>query len=375
MQGPTLDRRTFLREGALAAAPLALAIDRPAGPAAHTLTVIAGGPRDRGRAYGRSFRDAIRSFLDREIYRAFIGKPSPREAMLRYAGACARAVRAFSAELHEEMEGVAEGSGLRLEEVVLLNLHEELGRKKVLPAVGHCTAVAVGPPDTAGHTFVGQTWDWMPSVAGLSNMLLWQRSAGPSVLAYAFPGLWVGAGLNSAGLALCWTSAMGGSASGPRVGVPSYALLTHLLYQPTLEAVAAEARRAKHAGWFTFVMADGKGDLLNVEGSPEAVAVEKHRGRLARVGFGSAAMTRTPKGARIKLHPRAHKMLDLLAAERGRNGRETFQRHFGDPKCAICVGKNTLDLMVFDTTERVAFVSRGPAYGLTWKRFTFADRA
>ena len=58
-----------------------------------------------------------------------------------------------------------------------------------------------------------------------------------------YPGLWVGAGLNAAGLALCWTSAdLGKNGIGARVGIPSYALLTHLLYQETLKDVAAEAR-------------------------------------------------------------------------------------------------------------------------------------
>src|SRR5262249_1707106 len=154
--------------------------------------------------------------------------------------------------------------------------------------------------------YVGQTWDWMTSVAGLSSVVLWKRPEGPDLLGYGYPGLWCGAGLNTAGIALCWTSA--GSGPGPRVGVPSYALLTHLLYQDSLAAVAAEAKRSAQAGWFTFVLADGDGNLLNIEGSPTEVVTEKHRGRLARVGYGSRAMTRTAEGAEPKTHARCHKM-------------------------------------------------------------------
>ncbi|MCI0457128.1 MAG: C45 family autoproteolytic acyltransferase/hydrolase [Gemmataceae bacterium] len=134
------------------------------------LTTIEGKPRERGRQYGTQFREAIRAFLDREIYQAFIKKPAPREEMLSYAAACARAVRAYAPELHEELEGVAEGSGLTLAELTLLTLHEELYHKGQLPKVEHCTAVAVGPPDTAdGNTYVGQTWDWMPSAFSASR--------------------------------------------------------------------------------------------------------------------------------------------------------------------------------------------------------------
>src|SRR5262249_20731530 len=54
------------------------------------VTVIAGKPRERGRQYGRRFQDGIRAFLDKEIYQAFVQKPSPKEEMLHYAGACAK---------------------------------------------------------------------------------------------------------------------------------------------------------------------------------------------------------------------------------------------------------------------------------------------
>src|SRR5688572_4231140 len=232
-------RRQFLRRSAGTAAAVfaAGALPRPlwsddkrAAPpkaAEHTLTVIAGGPRERGRRYGAQFKDAIGGFLDKEIYRAFADTKTPKDAMLRYAGQCAAAVKAYSPIVMDELEGMAEGSGLKLEELVLLNLHEELWHRGALPAAEHCTAVAVGPKDKggAGDSFVGQTWDWMASVYGLSSMLHWKRpkEEGPSVLAYAYPGLWAGAGLNAAGVALCWTSA--GSGRGPRVGIPSYLLI------------------------------------------------------------------------------------------------------------------------------------------------------
>ena len=169
-------------------------------------------------------------------------------------------ITAYSPEIAEELAGMAEAAGIRLEEAVLITLHEELYHRGVLPVAGHCTAVAAGPPHTSdGDTYVAMTWDWMPSVFGQSSMVLWRRNEGPTVLGYAYPGLWVGAGLNSAGIALCWTSASLGEnidGGGPRVGIPAYVLIAHLLYQDTLDKVVAEAQRAKPAGWFTFVLAD-----------------------------------------------------------------------------------------------------------------------
>jgi isopenicillin-N N-acyltransferase-like protein len=273
------------------------------------------------------------------------------------------------------MEGIAEGAGLRLEEVVLLSLHEELFHRGVLPKVPHCTAVAVGPPETTdGRTLVGQTWDWMESVFGLSRIVHWRREEGPSLLAYGYPGLWVGAGLNSAGLALTWTSAdLGKQSLGVRVGIPSYAMLTHLLYQESLDAAIAEAKRNKHAGWFTFVLGDGKGNLVNIEGSPDGIAIEPAKGRLVRIGYGSRKMSRTPADRPVALHPRCQKMYELLGSVPGKVDIPAMQRFFGDPKCEINVGKATIDMMVFDTTNRAAYLSRGPSYTVDWRKFTFDE--
>jgi isopenicillin-N N-acyltransferase like protein len=336
--------------------------------------VIGGKPRDRGRQYGRRFSAGIAEFLEREIYAAFVGRNYLKDEMLRYADACAKVIRAECPIIADELEGMAEGSGRSLAEHVLITLHEELYHRGVLPPVPHCTAVAVGKPETRdGSTYVGQTWDWMPSVAGMSDVVKWHRDDGPSLLAYGFPGLWVGAGLNAHGLALCWTSAaLGQQNQIPRVGLPSYVFLAHLLYPESLEAVIEAARRNKHAGWFTFVMADGNGRLLNVEGSPAEIAVEESQGRLIRISYGTRQMTATPADQPIQRHPRCTTMDNLLASSAGRTDLAAMQQNFGDPARGICVGKGTIDMMVFDTTRRTAHLSRGPDYGTAWKTYAFS---
>jgi hypothetical protein len=344
-------------------------------PQPFSLKVFAGSPRERGRAYGKQFASAIDEFLQREVYKAFTDRPSSKDAMLRYAAACGAEVKKLSPALAEEVEGIAEGAGKTPEELVLMSLHEELYHKSPLPMHGHCTAVAAGPPTTSdGHTYVGQTWDWMQSVAGMSSLNLLQRKDGPSLLAYGFPGLWVGAGINSAGLALCWTSAAlgdGKHGAGPRVGIPSYLLLTHLLYQESLDDAISEAKRAKQAGWFTFVIADSKGRLANIEGSPEKLSVEMHKGELVRVLYGSRQMTGTKEGAEVKLHDRCQKMYGHLKERSGKVDGSFLRECFASGDYGICVGPSTIDMMVYDTTARRAWLSRGPDYGVEWREFGF----
>jgi hypothetical protein len=363
-----INRRNFLGQTLLsgtALAGLALAAEKKT-LAEFTLTVISGKPRERGKQYGERYRADIRALIDREIYQRLV-KPSgyTKDGMLRYAGACAKETKAFAPEIHDEMEGMAEGSGIRLEELVLLNLHEEVTRGGALPKVDHCTAVALGPGEgEKGDTFVGQTWDWMESVRNLANMLHWKRSEGPSLLAYAYPGLWVGAGLNSAGIALVWTSAGGGS---PRVGIPSYVLIAQMLYQDTLKGALDEARRSKHAGFFTFVLGDGEGNLANVEGSPKELVVETGRVRMTRVGYGSRKMTGTAEGKPAPMHARCKLIHQMLDGRKQPASLETMQEAFAIRE----VGRAALDVMVYNTTRREAYLSRGPGDRVSWKKFTF----
>lgn len=369
-----MDRRKFMGLAAggvcLACASRLVAKQAPE-VADHTLTVVSGSPRERGGQYGRRFKDGVHAFLDNEIYRPFAS--SSRDELLQYAGRCAKAIEQYSPIIMEELEGMAEGTGLKLEEHVLLTLHEELYHRGVLPKIEHCTVLAAGPPDTAdGNAYVGQTWDWMASVYGLSQMLLWKRPEGPSVLAYAYPGLWVGAGLSSAGLAFGWTSAWDKEGiGGPRVGIPSYVFIAHLLYQESLEAAVEEARRAKPAGWFTTVWVDGQGKMANIESTPTELAIEMGGGRMARHTYGSRQITRTPSGQPVQHTPKCRRMQELLDSGQGKLDRSTLQSFFADEQISVVYNDSnfTIDSMLFNTTRREAHVTRGT--GGRWNTFRF----
>src|SRR5262245_48095455 len=125
-----LNRRRFLQQTAASGLVLAgvsdlataFAAERKAGAdgSIPAVTLISGKPRERGRLYGSRFKDAIQGFLDREIYQAFTAKPSPKDDLLRYAAACGREVRRYTPIIHDELEGMAEGTGLDFNEILLI---------------------------------------------------------------------------------------------------------------------------------------------------------------------------------------------------------------------------------------------------------------
>jgi hypothetical protein len=345
--------------------------------------VVSGTARERGVAYGKHFKDGIRAFLEQEIYAALVGKPATKEEMLKFAAACGKVTREVCPMVAEEIEGIAEGAGMTYDEIILIHAHEEIYHRSKLPEAkhGHCTAVAVSPTDSGdGHTYVGQTWDWMTRLAGVSSVIEWRRNEAPSVLAYGYPGMPIGAGLNSEGIALCWTS--GGLAKvgkmSPRIGVPAYALITHLLAQKDIESGIREAQRDKHAGWFTFVMADAQGNLVNIEGSPDGVEIQRSTSHIGRADYGTPKMIVAKPGQPRKMHARCEQMNKLLQQTAGKNDRKMLERYFTEQEHGILAWKSptnkSIDVMIFDTTERKAYFSRGPHYGLEWREFGFQPK-
>jgi hypothetical protein len=51
-----------------------------------------------------------------------------------------------------------------------------------------------------------------------------------------------------------------------------------------------------------------------------------------------------------------------------------LQTCLADPERKINVGKGTIDMMVFDTTARTAWLSRGSSYNLSWRKFAFSKQ-
>lgn len=129
------------------------------------------GPRERGRVQGEALRADIAHNLDTYV-RRFDKLGHKRDAVLAEAGKWLSHFERLDPEFSAEIEGVAEGSGLSLPEIALLNVRYELiiGMMKRQNArmsgrVDGCTSFAIMPERTKnGDTVIGQNWDWVPGV-------------------------------------------------------------------------------------------------------------------------------------------------------------------------------------------------------------------
>lgn len=64
-----------------------------------------------------------------------------------------------------------------------------------------------------------------------------------------------------------------------------------------------------------------------------------------------------------------------MRAATGTINRQIVQDFYADHKSTICKHFNTLDVMIYDTTSRHAFFTRGPGCLRAYQRFGFADES
>jgi predicted choloylglycine hydrolase len=225
------------------------------------LVEVNGSIAECGRTYGRLYANLIYAFLSQET--------KPNASRIELAQKCLPFIKQYTPTSFKFLEGMQQGSGLSLEELTILSLHEEIYHEKKGEADGHCTAFLVSSRNSPENkSLVAQNWDWSPAHFPWASLLKIQSTESAHTLTLNYPGLWSGCGINSEGLAHMWT----GSGYFPTVlaepGVPSYLLISELLTKSSVPEAVAFLKSTPNAGAFIFLLADKDGNTAVVEALP-----------------------------------------------------------------------------------------------------------
>ncbi|WP_158624103.1 C45 family peptidase [Micromonospora sp. HM5-17] len=243
---------------------------------------VQGPPAECGIGYGTVARDLIEANLDFYL-RRFRNEAGLDAAAVRAAGAAFREVTArHHPRVAEQLDGVAEGAGVRADEIYALNARTELiyGRQRTpgTPAAaeaetGGCTSVGVlGTHTTNGHLLLGQNWDWHPDQRSVMLLLATRDERGLTVLTLTEAGMLAKTGLNSAGVGVCVNmlgcDRDGLPADGTAPGVPYHVLLRAALEGDSLaEALKAACRGTRNSSINLLLgqAAEGGGEIVDLE--------------------------------------------------------------------------------------------------------------
>lgn len=234
------------------------------------LIEIAGTPRNRGIEYGRKVREQIS--LSLEIYRkgyASVGVPWKKARSMARAlmGVLARSDDA----LVREMEGIAIGVGVPVDDIFALNSRSEIiyacNAASSLATDG-CTSLIAMPELTAsGHVLHAQNWDWRDECAETAIVLSVRGTDGPAILTQTEAGILARCGLNSAGIGL--TANFLQSDRDPQPGgVPVPILRRRILEQTSYSAAVKLILTTPKTHSSNLMLSSGAGEAVNLETVP-----------------------------------------------------------------------------------------------------------
>lgn len=173
------------------------------------LVELSGAPRERGLQYGRQARDCIRRSI--QLYGGAASAQVSAQQVRELAATFVPRIEQFDPLLLEEMRGMAEGAGVELAEIALVNARTEILRMtrpapKIAgpePDADGCTGAIALPEVTAhGRILHGQNWDWRQECAETGVVLRIRRDDGPDILTFTEAGGLARSGMNAAGIAV-----------------------------------------------------------------------------------------------------------------------------------------------------------------------------
>jgi hypothetical protein len=369
-----LGSTSFCLAGSLSAAKAPLAgfingvsnseaeVPRPKANSSYLMAEFRGTARDCGRDYGRSQTEAIGAFLYHQV--------QPDWLRLAYADRCGKVLEEWEKPIFEFVQGMSDGTGLSLQEMVLLLLHEEVVH------VHNCTGIgATGKGTVDGAAVIGQNWDWDSSLYLWSSLVRLHTDSMPATLTYAYPGLWASAGMNEHGLSLVWPGTGYFPTVPPDVGVPTYALIAGVLTRRTCREAITLLQNTRNAGSFMFFLADATGEVWVAEGLPGRINPIQCVDWIARANhFESEEMCRlskqeVPPKLNANSHSRATRMAALAKDHCGHITGELVGSFLSDhgvaPGLNICqhpsrLGEGfSLDSFYFLPSKREMWFARG----------------
>ena len=239
---------------------------------------VKGTPYQMGYQHGQAYAEAIRLFAKERVQLS--GSPTwterslSREEVLALGDTCVEEHRVYAPELVQELQGMADATGLSLSELIILNgftdfvdvvynVSGKTPQSGTKQAAHNCTAFIV--PDSAtedGHGFCGQTWDMHATATPHVILLRTCPVNGLASLMFTVTGCVGMIGMNEAGIAVCINNLLG---SDGQVGVTWPFVIRKILSQTNIDDALSCITSAKLAGAHNYLLFDKTGQGYNIE--------------------------------------------------------------------------------------------------------------
>lgn len=344
---------------------------------------LTGTPYERGVKHGEEFADEIKNNLG--IYLdIFKHKGSDKDTVYKQATEFLSLIEDENREYAEEMKGIAEGSGLSIEDITILNARYEVMYSAFKEAADEinednpdaCTAYGIqNSLSEKGHTYVGQNWDWTPKLE--TFILDVRRDDGPNHVAMTEAGIVGGKiGVNEEGLAMTLNGLVTEHDGENPFQKPYHVRFREVLDSERMDSAIESMIAKDRACSANVIIGHESGEILNLELSPEkANYLYPKDGLLVHTNHVKDTSSMNSEFEKLLpdtlyREPRLRRLLTEGKDEISEKDiREALQDHFGYPN-SICRHPNGKDdeldqletggSFIMDLNERRLLGTNGP---------------
>lgn len=327
-----------------------------------SVTKIRGSAERCGEIYGESFEHLIRGFFAQELV--------VNSHWQKRAKQCWNLTKKWAPRSAAFLKGMARSSELTVSELSLLSLHEEIYHSNFTDRrQQHCTAIAATGSETRnGNTIMGENWDWSPNLYPWAGVLKLSITGTPSVAAYHYPGLWNCCGVNSAGLSFMWTGGGYFPVVKPKVGVPTYIIISEIMSMKSVDEVLNYLQKVPNAGSFIFLLGDARKQIAAVEAIPGKLSIERSPDLQYRANLyccpeimKSSKQVKDPEPKKCHSVIRMKKLKGLVAKQQGPISVQSIKNILSAKSIFVDHGLKgmTIDRIVADSKQRVLWTRRG----------------
>ncbi|QQK75770.1 hypothetical protein HUG15_09460 [Salicibibacter cibarius] len=359
---------------------------------------LQGEPREIGRQHGEQGKKEILKSLD-TYERLFYGYQNIDWKTVRErAKIHLPTIEAFDKSLLDEMQGVADGAGLELEDVLALNARSEIA----LTGDAHtsfsdgCTSIGVSPPLTS-DTIIGENWDWKGAQKDSLLLLQIKQENKPNIMMITEGGIIGKIGLNDHSLGVCLNALITDKKTD---ALPIHLGLRSILDATSLHEAMANIQNGQMASAANFLIgySEGKhaGMALHVEVSPFGMAITNddascgvHTNHICAPTIQkNITDNNNTRYSDSEIRKRRAEQLIEMARQDGREiNEQTFQTWLGDtfnapnainhyvnPRVPEHRRIETVFSIVMNLTEQNLYVCDGMPAHQPYQKYTFSNK-
>lgn len=245
---------------------------------------VSGSAYEQGAQHGRALKERIKHNVAVYFDRFRTETRLDRDEVIARANDYGLMIARQNADYHAGMQGIADGSGARIDEIVALNVRYEIlyyqfgvlaiaeaASRPDRPEPDGCTAFAIQPSASAnGNLLVGQNWDWIPQVKGA--VIHTTDADGLETLCFTEAGIFGGKiGFNSAGVALAINGMTTTDDDWSKLSKPFHVRCYEILRSRAFDAATSVVTADGRACSTNFLIAQTPDRVVDIEASPDKI--------------------------------------------------------------------------------------------------------